>query len=126
MYVPTINDFEKLTDNEAQAYIGQVIVAYNQARMSRFVRAYCNQNRLSRFTYDNMMAMSNVQPRFQNTCKAVVKNTGAVCTRCALPEYGGLFCGYHKKQYDRHKREQDNNHKKQVTKKNNKGKKLEI
>lgn len=126
MHVPSVEDFEKLTDNEAQVYISKVVDAYNQARMSRFIKAYCNQNRLSRHTYQNLMDMSNVQPKHVNKCQATVVHTGAMCTRCALPEYGGVFCGYHRKQYEKHKREQAENRKNQVVKKNKRGKKLEI
>ena len=126
MYVPSVDDFEKLTDTEAQVYIGAVMGAYNQARMSRFIKAYCNQNRLSRYTYDSMMTLSNVQPHYINTCKATVMHTGAICTRCALPEYGGVFCGYHKKHYEKYKQEQENKKENNVVKKNKKGTRLEI
>ena len=126
MYVPSVADFAKLTDTEAQAYIGAVMGAYNQARMVRFIKAYCNQNRLSRYTYDNMLALSNVQPQYTNTCKANVFHTGAICTKCALPEYGGVFCGYHKKYYEKYKQEQENKKEKNVVNKNKKGKRLEI
>lgn len=126
MHVPSIEDFERLTDHEAQTYIAKVMDAYNQARMSRFIKAYCKQNRLSRHTYQNLMDMSNVQPQYVNKCQATVLHTGAMCTRCALPEYGGVFCGYHKKHYEKYKHEQAENRKKQVVKKNRRGKKLEI
>ncbi len=126
MQVPSVEDLEKLTDNEAQVYITKVVEAYNQARMSRFIKAYCNQNRLSRHTYQNLMTMSNVQPRHTNKCQAKVEHTGVMCTKCALSKYGGVFCGYHRKHYEKYKREQEENRKNQVVKKNKRGKKLEI
>ena len=126
MRVPTVEDFEKLTDEQAHTYLVKVMDVYNQARMSRFIKGYCLKYRLSKNTYDNLMKMSNVQPRTEHVCHAIVSYTGAVCGRCAKREYGNMYCGYHRSEYEKYKREQKAKVVRPVVKKNTKGNGLKM
>lgn len=127
MRVPTVEDFEKLSDEQAHAYLLKVTEAYNQARMSRFIKRYCLKYSLSKHTYDNLMHMSNIQPRTEHVCQATVNYTGAMCGRCARREYGNVFCGYHKSEYEKYKKKQTvKTRRAPVVRKNKKGKELKM